>query len=143
MNDFITIISLALTSTYLIYSCMILKLWWPEVVRTYQLSGFNTPEAHLARGIFAGFMASLLDNFFWGVTWLLVLFDHPYGLPLMLSGSLGNVFFRQIGGLYSAHEHLTAANSLSDRMLDIKLGAKLGWAAGLVVLLTLATFSVG
>lgn len=137
IDDYITTISLALTSTYFVYSALILKLWWPEVYRTYNSGEFNKPSTHLARGIFVGFSASLIDNAFWGFTWMLVLFDHPWGVPLMLSGSLGNIFFRQIGGLYSAHEHLLAVSKISENSVNVYRWSLAGWSSGAVVLVLL------
>jgi len=109
LGNLAIIISLSLTVPYLCYCIDIAKFWKPS------LDDDKEPSKRLARGIFYGFTASGFDNLYWGVTWLLVLFNNDVGLFMVAMGSLANIFFRQIGGIYAAREHVIAAQMMHRR----------------------------
>jgi hypothetical protein len=69
-----------------------------------------------------------MDNLYWGVTWLLILMQHPLGITMMLGGSLFNIFFRQMGGILAARQHVIAASKLHKNSMLLGLH-KYYWVA--------------
>lgn len=111
LSELAIIVSLSLTVPYLCYCVEIQKLWHPSMSRG------DKPSRQLARGIFYGFTASGLDNVFWAMAWAFFLFNKEVGMFLIALGSLPNIFFRQLGGIYAAREHVFAAYMIhEDRM---------------------------
>ena len=139
INEIFISISIALTIPFLCYCVEILYVWWPSVKQTFQTEDPVSAAGHLARGIWIGFAANLLDNMYWLATWTLILFQHPIGLLMMLSGALANIFFRQIGGLMAAREHALAAAESSERERDVRPLHKYYWFAGLLTFVILIT----
>lgn len=109
INDTVIIISVSLTVPFLFFCAEICYYWWGSYKKSFKENPVGA-SGRLARGIVTGFTANLLDNLYWGVTWILVLIHHPLGLAMMLSGSLANILFRQFGGIVAAREHLFAAS---------------------------------
>jgi len=138
VSDLIVIVSLALTIPFVAHASVILRLWFPSVKEAYSVASFRDASSALARGVFSGFVSNILDNTYWGVTWALVLFQHPLGLAMMLGGSLANIFFRQLGGIYSAREHVVAAieRDPENRRWGWVLTA--GWIGGLATFIALS-----
>ena len=137
-RDLIITISIALTIPFLCYCVEILYVWWPSVRETFRTSnGVLAASGHLARGIWIGFAANFLDNFYWMITWFLILFRHPMGLLMLMAGSLANIFFRQLGGIMAAREHTVAASAIHKRS-SLQHVQKFYWYAGFCVLLGLA-----
>ena len=134
MTDFAIIMSLALTGPFLCYCIEILILWWPTVKNAYSTAAFGEATSALARGVFAGFLSNFLDNLYWGVTWFLVLTQQPFGTVMMFGGAVVNIFLRQIGGVYAAHEHIRAASAMFQHgeVRNIQIRKRVYWALSLL-----------
>ena len=132
LNELIITISIGLTITFLCYCVEIMYVWWPSVKETFRTKGAVDGAGHLSRGIWTGFAANFMDSLYWMVTWFLVLIQHPAGVAMMLGGSLANIFFRQLGGILAAREHVIAASTIHEKRTLLKLH-KWYWLAGLVV----------
>ena len=137
IQELIIITSLALTVPFLCYCAEIMYVWWPSVVDTFRKHGALDGAGMLSRGIWVGFCANFLDNTYWGITWLLVLLQHPLGVLLMMSGALVNIFVRQLGGIIAAREHVLAAAKIHNKDLLLKLH-KYYWILGGVAFAVLA-----
>lgn len=141
LNDAIVILSLSI--------CMPLfgvyietLLMWSGLAKESFLNGENDPPGgRLARGIFVGFAADTLDNFYWFLTWLLVLLEHELGLTMMLGGSAANVVFRQGLGLWAGYEHVNAAQQHHGNSYNRHVFDKYYWTAALVVAAVLIYFN--
>jgi len=121
--------SVALTVPFLFYCLEILYIWWPSVKATFAKETPIDAAGQLARGIWVGFATNFIDNLYWGVTWFLTLIQHPLGVTMMLGGALFNIFFRQMGGIIAAREHVLAASKLHEKNKFLKLH-KCYWIAG-------------
>jgi hypothetical protein len=113
-NEVVTLISIALTVPFLWYCILIFIEWWPAFRYSFTKKVLE-PHDFLSRGILVGFSANFLDNLYWGVAWALVLVDESLGMPMVLVGSLSNIFFRQIGGIYAAKNHVIAAKTVASQ----------------------------
>ena len=132
LNELIISISIALTIPFLCYCTEIMYVWWPSVKETFQREEPLEAAGQLARGIWIGFAANFMDNVYWMITWLLVLMQHPVGVSMMLGGALFNIFFRQMGGILAAREHVIAASKLHGKR-ELISRHKYYWVAGLLV----------
>lgn len=114
MMDLVIIVSLALTVPFIGYCIEIVLNWHDEAMKA---ASIEKRERHhnLALGIYSGFTANALDNLYWFIAWMTFLFDKEYGMVLVAWGSLANIFFRQMGGLYAADLHLEAARYIGGR----------------------------
>jgi len=111
-------------------------VWWPSVRETFKKEEPLTAAGQLARGIWLGFATNFIDNMYWMSAWFLTLLQHPVGVTMMLGGALFNIFFRQMGGILAAREHVIAASKLHDKLGAMRMH-KYYWAAGLVVFIGL------
>ena len=136
LNELIISISVALTIPFLCYCCEIMYVWWPSVRETFKKEEPLTAAGQLARGIWLGFATNFIDNMYWMSAWFLTLLQHPVGVTMMLGGALFNIFFRQMGGILAAREHVIAASKLHDKLGAMRMH-KYYWAAGLVVFIGL------
>lgn len=140
LNELIITMSLALTIPFLCYCSEILYVWWPSAKETFKASnGVVDASGRLARGIWLGFASNLLDNIYWMITWFLIFIQHPAGLVMMFGGALANVFFRQIGGIIAAREHVIAASKIHAKSSLLKFH-KYYWMAGLLTFIGLQYF---
>ena len=140
LNELIITISIALTIPFLCYCSEIMYVWWPSVKETLKTSnGISDAAGRLSRGIWIGFAANFLDNLYWMITWFLVLVQHPIGLVMMLGGALANIFFRQIGGIMAAREHVIAAAKIHEKATLIAMH-KYYWLAGLATFVGVIVF---
>lgn len=111
--DFITILSLALTIAFVgnaLRTCLIWKNSFLEGMRKPWKD--RTESDWLAEGIFVGFATNIVDNIFWAIVWILVLFDNKYAPAFFAAGAVINVIFRQFLGTVAARTHVIAANLL-------------------------------
>lgn len=138
LNDSIVIISLVLCVP-LIGVYIETLLMWSELARhSFTKAGKKNPGERLARGIFVGFSADLLDNLYWFITWTLVLMEIDLGLTMMLGGSAANVVFRQSLGLWAGYEHVLSAHAQHNRpyargVLDVYYWIAAAVLAGLLI----------
>lgn len=159
LNDFATVLSLALTVVFLLFFKRLGSLWGSSFKQALAQIGYwkiwrpiiNTevwlPSQWLAVGILSGFAANALDNLYWGVTWTLDYYQHENAAFLFTNGPTSNVFFRQWGGIWAVYCHLVAAAEIATQArdiakVDIEKAGRLGeswwyWVAGLIVFLIL------
>lgn len=105
------IVSAGLTVPFLCYAVEIILIWFGAFKDSFSDDSVNSRAGgKLARGIFYSYVAAFLDSSYWLMTWVLYLFDSNLGFAMLALGSLANIFFRQIGGIMGATNHVKAAD---------------------------------
>lgn len=111
--DLFTILSLALTVMFVANAIRVCIIW-----RKYAAASLITPfrkrteSDWLASGIFLGFFGNIVDNVFWALVWILVLFEMPQEATFFAIGSFMNLIFRQGLGIAAARHHVIAAEQI-------------------------------
>ncbi len=112
LEDLVNIAQVGLTITFVLSCALLLSTWRTEFFEAIK-SRKLTPEQWLVAGIVIGFAGNALDNGYWGIQWLIVLYSDSLDNPLLRLGPMANVIFRQIPGIISVYCHLRAAVAIS------------------------------
>ena len=117
LDDAVNIAQVGLTVTFTAFAILLISSWWPGFKKAREMGRLKwRPEQWLVVGIVIGFAGGLVDQFYWGLHWLAVLYEHPAQPWLLSNGPLSNLFARQIPGIASVYCHLRAAHGLASEI---------------------------
>lgn len=111
MIDLAQLISNGMTVSLMALGFMVIYYWhgaFKEAIKTLVLQKRITGRQALISGVYVSFVALMLDNAYWGVTWSLVYLEHPFGIILRDNGVYPNIPSRQVLGIFAAFLHIYA-----------------------------------
>lgn len=100
----------SLTVTAVLMSAGVVAAFHRSVIRVIKLPVFVGRD-WLILGIYIGFVGGTVDSLYWLVAWTLVYLDAEIGPVLMRSGSLPNIFSRNLCDIASCYCHLLGISS--------------------------------
>jgi hypothetical protein len=119
------------------FAFLVLLVWAPKFIRWYDRSKLG-PHEWLLIGISLGFLSTIGDNIFWGITWYSKMKAWPTSEWWFDHGPAANLLFRHVGKIAAAGCHLEAArqaNVLSSCELSSRSAAIIMLSAVLTFLL--------
>lgn len=143
MSTLINAVQISLTAVFIVACCLLLNIWGPLVLSAFRAVGWRfwrawqkwDADEWLGVGIVIGFGGNILDNIYWGITWLTVQYDLPQEDFFMGNGPLANIFFRQIIGIIAVYCHIHAAKMIHDAGMEFPTRRLLMFGLGLTILL--------
>lgn len=145
--DLANTVQLSLTIVFILFCFQLLNTWKSAFIdsmrninyyrwdRPWRNSGAWTADQWLIVGIVTGFTGNLLDNVYWGLTWLAYQYDHPAHEYMYAGGVFANIIFRQGIGMWAVYCHLKAAKMLNEK--DDKTNVSTFFLAGIGSLILL------
>lgn len=124
------VVSIALSVVFLGYCLEVMHIWAKPFLLSIKKGAIDTPNHRLAKGIWLGFTANFFDNVYWMVTWFSVYMQWEIHVVLFAFGALFNIFFRQLGGILAAKNHIIAAKDLPSNTTSNY--RRLYWLAGVI-----------
>lgn len=148
LETVINAVQLGLTLTFILLCGALLKTWWPSVREAFESIGYWrlhrawggwTAEQWLGVGIALGFSGNVVDNLYWGVTWLAAQYQWASEDFLFEHGPLANIFARQSVGIVAVYCHIYAAKLMHDSVGfdEVNTGTKTYFALGLALCIAL------
>lgn len=140
---YIDLISSGLTIITILLAMVVVYHWRDSVCEAVTAKNTLTAEQWLVVGVTVSFLAQSLDNGYWLIAWSSNLIS-PEGEAkawLFKNGTMFNLFFRQLPGIFAAYCHIRALQEYSKAKLKISYVLILSSILGLFYSLVLALFS--
>lgn len=122
---FINSVQVGATLTFVAYCFLLLYVWREGFLTAWRkVWTRGSPPLgegeNLALGIVIGFAGNMMDNLYWGITWMLLMWGLDAGQEWLNNGPFANIFFRQLPGILAVYFHVKAAHMIHAAEFNLK-----------------------